>query len=154
MERPSDGRSDDRLTGTLYSGAVPEEQQTAPEDRQLAELDRPTVLREREHEPEPRPARAYPAEPETQTAAPQHPAPQLPVGQQPPVRPSGGGIFSNLNLNGPVPARVRPNIGEWGPTNLPSTKQKKRWRWLVPVLFAVAVIVVTVVGFFFWTMYR
>lgn len=63
-------------------------------------------------------------------------------------------VWSNLNLNGPVPARVRPSIGDWGPTGLPSTKQKKRWRWLVPVFFTLALIVVTLTGFYFWTLFR
>lgn len=63
-------------------------------------------------------------------------------------------IWSNLNLNGTVPARVRPSIGEWGPTGLPSTKQKKRGRWLAPVVFTVALVVLTLVGFFFWYLFR
>lgn len=127
-----------------------------PDDRSIAEQDRPTVLRERE---QPAPMRAYPEQtpaqplPAAQQAPPPVPAPPAPAPpaqqQKPPSK-----IFSNLNLNGPVPARARPNIGDWGPTDLPTTKQKKRWRWLAPVLFVVAIIVVTIAGFIFWTMYR
>lgn len=63
-------------------------------------------------------------------------------------------FWSNLNLNGPVPARVRPAIGEWGPTELPSTKQKKRLRWLVPIFFVLAVIAVVLAGWYFWMLFR
>ncbi|OYO12586.1 hypothetical protein BI335_14405 [Enemella evansiae] len=63
-------------------------------------------------------------------------------------------MFSDLNLNGTVPARIRPNIGAWGPTDLPTTKPKKRWRWIIPLLFVIAIIVVTIAGYIFWTMYR
>lgn len=63
-------------------------------------------------------------------------------------------LWSNLNLNGTVPARVRPNIGEWGPQRLPSTKQKKRGRWLAPVIFTLALAVITLVGWYFWTLFR
>lgn len=63
-------------------------------------------------------------------------------------------VWSNLNLNGPVPARVRPSIGEWGPVGLPSTKQKKRGRWLAPVFFSLAIAVVVLTGWFFWMQFR
>lgn len=63
-------------------------------------------------------------------------------------------LWSDLNLNGPVPARVRPSIGEWGPVGLPSTKQKKRWRWLAPVFFALALAAVVLTGWFFWLQFR
>ncbi|MDO5682599.1 MAG: hypothetical protein Q4G46_07215 [Propionibacteriaceae bacterium] len=63
-------------------------------------------------------------------------------------------MWSNLNLNGAVPARVRPTIGEWGPTGLPSTKQKKRGRWLAPVFFTLALIAITIAGWYFWTLFR
>lgn len=59
-------------------------------------------------------------------------------------------IFSNLNLNGPVPARVRPAIGEWGPKQVPSSKQKKRARIMVNVWFAVAILAVVALGYFFF----
>jgi hypothetical protein len=37
-------------------------------------------------------------------------------------------VFSNLNLNASTPPRVQPNIGDWGPGGLPSTRAKKRMR--------------------------
>ena len=44
-------------------------------------------------------------------------------------------IFSNLNLNGNTPPRVQPKVGDWGPDNVPTTKQKKRMRiWVGLVL--------------------
>lgn len=63
-------------------------------------------------------------------------------------------IWSNLNLNGPVPARVRPAIGEWGPRGLPSTKQKKRLRWLTPVVFVLVLAALVLLGWFFWTAFK
>lgn len=63
-------------------------------------------------------------------------------------------LWSDLNLNGTVPARVRPNIGEWGPVRLPSTKHKKRARWVVPVCFGLAIVVVVLTGWFFWLQFR
>lgn len=63
-------------------------------------------------------------------------------------------IWSNLNLNGPVPARVRPAIGEWGPQALPSTKAKKRGRWIAPLAFLAALVLLILVGWFFMTLFR
>lgn len=75
--------------------------------------------------------------------------------QPPPERPRWYvRVWSNLNLNGPVPARVRPAIGEWGPEGLPSTKQKKRVRWLTPVVFAVLLAALVLTGWYFWTVFR
>lgn len=59
-------------------------------------------------------------------------------------------IFSNLNLNGPVPARVRPAIGEWGPQSVPTTRSKKRGRIMVNIWFVVAVLAVLALGYFFF----
>lgn len=72
-----------------------------------------------------------------------------------PVRPrtTGGGLFSNLNLNGTVPSRVRPNISEWGPAGLPSTKQKKRVRWLVPSAFALIIVLIVIAECVFYQLY-
>ncbi len=54
------------------------------------------------------------------------------------------GLNSNLNLNGPVSPRVMPGLGEWGPVGVPTTRAKKRQRWvvigLVVLLFAVVVV--------------
>lgn len=105
-------------------------------------------------EPSPSPA-GSPAESAQSTAS----TPAVP----PPVRVEPDGprkksrvsrIWSNLNLNGPVPARVRPAIGEWGPQALPSTKAKKRGRWIAPVAFAAALAVLILVFWFFMTFYR
>ena len=79
----------------------------------------------------------------------QQPATQARISSRPRSR-----VWSNLNLTGAVPARVRPTIGEWGPTGLPSTKKKKRGRWLAPVFFTIALIAVVVAGWYFWTLFR
>ncbi|MGY4720462.1 hypothetical protein [Naumannella huperziae] len=54
--------------------------------------------------------------------------------------------FSDLNLNGPTPARVRPKLGEWGPTEVPGTKAKRRQRRLVPFVFAAALLMLFLTG--------
>ncbi|MVA75996.1 hypothetical protein GC722_08165 [Auraticoccus sp. F435] len=57
-------------------------------------------------------------------------------------------IFSDLNLNGSTPAQVRPGLGDWGPELVPSTRSKKRARWLVVLVFVLAVAVVAGVYWF------
>ena len=38
------------------------------------------------------------------------------------------GLNSDLNLNVGAPPRVRPGMGEWGPQEVPTTRQKRRMR--------------------------
>ena len=57
-------------------------------------------------------------------------------------------IFSDLNLNGATPPRVQPNIGEWGPEKVPSTKAKKRMRIWVGLVLLVAMIAIFLLGWF------
>lgn len=52
--------------------------------------------------------------------------------------------FSDLNLDGQSPLRAQPDRGEWGPLDVPSTRQKRWVRIVVPVV-AVAI----AVGLFF-----
>lgn len=47
-------------------------------------------------------------------------------------------VFTDLDLNGTVPARALPGIGEWGPTAVVSTRAKRRARWFAIVAFVVA----------------
>jgi hypothetical protein len=57
-------------------------------------------------------------------------------------------IFSNLNLNGSTPPRVQPNVGEWGPVKVPSTKKKKRMRiWASLALFG-AMLAIFLLGWY------
>lgn len=49
------------------------------------------------------------------------------------------GLNSNLNLNGRVPARTVPGLGEWAPENVPSTRSKRRMRWIVVGLLVLLV---------------
>ncbi len=44
-------------------------------------------------------------------------------------------VFTDLDLNKDTPVRVQPEVGEWGPTEVQPTAQKKRTRWLWPVAF-------------------
>ena len=57
-------------------------------------------------------------------------------------------IFSNLNLNGPTPPRVQPVLGEWGPANVPTTKQKRRMRIWVGLALLGAMIAVFLLGWY------
>lgn len=59
-------------------------------------------------------------------------------------------MFSDLNLDGSAPVRARPNVGEWGPVNVISTAQKKRLRVWTSVIFLVALVVVVLLGRYFY----
>lgn len=59
-------------------------------------------------------------------------------------------MFSDLNLDGSAPVRVRPNVGEWGPVNVISTASKKRVRVWTSVIFVVALLVVVLLGRYFY----
>lgn len=59
-------------------------------------------------------------------------------------------VFSDLNLNGQAPARVQPNLGEWGPNRVPTTKSKKRARVLVVVGYLAVVAALFVAGGYFY----
>lgn len=60
-------------------------------------------------------------------------------------------IFSDPDLHGQTPERVRPRLGEWGPSMVPSTRAKRRQRVLVSVGFVVALAVLAVT---WWLFYR
>lgn len=82
---------------------------------------------------------------------------------QPPVRPGvrqsmparpqqrRNRVFSNLNLNGNTPTRIRPRLGEWGPTDMISTREKKRQRWLVPLVCFLILLGVSLLWYYFYT---
>lgn len=63
-------------------------------------------------------------------------------------------ILSDLRLDGGAPIRVRPELGEWGPDRVPTTRQKKRQRVWVGIAFVVAVVVVFAVGYYFMTLLK
>ena len=56
--------------------------------------------------------------------------------------------FSNLNLNGRTPLRVQPKIGEWGPEQVPTTRQKKRMRVYVSIALPVAMLACFALGWY------
>lgn len=58
------------------------------------------------------------------------------------------GLNSNLNLNENASPRVMPRVGDWGPLDVPATRQKRRMRWWV-ILIVVAV-VAGLVGYGYW----
>ena len=57
-------------------------------------------------------------------------------------------IFSNLNLHGATPPRVQPAVGEWGPSKVPSTKQKKRMRFWVSLALLGSLIAIFLLGWY------
>lgn len=57
-------------------------------------------------------------------------------------------IFSNLNLHGGTPPRVQPTIGEWGPVEVPTTKQKRRMRIWVTLALLGALIAIFLLGWY------
>lgn len=62
-------------------------------------------------------------------------------------------IFSNLNLNGQAPVRVRPVIGDWGPEQVPTTKSKKRQRfWVGPALLLAMILIFLLGWYVYYTM--
>ena len=58
------------------------------------------------------------------------------------------GLNSNLNLNVGAPPRVRPQLGEWGPQEVPATRKKKRMRWWA--ILAVVLVAAAVSGYGYW----
>ncbi|MDR1354689.1 MAG: hypothetical protein LBJ43_00170 [Propionibacteriaceae bacterium] len=59
-------------------------------------------------------------------------------------------VFSDLNLDGDVPVRVRPDYGEWGSNLIDSTAHKKRHRGYAVIGFVVAVAIIVGVGYFWY----
>jgi hypothetical protein len=57
-------------------------------------------------------------------------------------------IFSNLNLNGTTPPRVQPNVGDWGPVKVPSTRSKKRMRIWVGLALLGVMIAIFLLGWY------
>lgn len=62
------------------------------------------------------------------------------------------GLNSNLNLNAGAPPRVWPKLGDWGPAEVPSTRQKKRLRWWVSLGFVAIAAVLFAYGWYVFTM--
>ncbi|HEY9292230.1 MAG TPA: hypothetical protein VIP98_13185 [Microlunatus sp.] len=60
--------------------------------------------------------------------------------------------FSNLNLNGHTPPRVQPEVGEWGPEKVPTTKQKKRMRIYVGIALPVVMLAIFLLGWYVYYM--
>lgn len=60
------------------------------------------------------------------------------------------GLNSNLNLNGRTPPRALPGLGEWGPEGVPSTRSKRRQRWIVAGLGVVVLAVVVLLEALLW----
>lgn len=57
-------------------------------------------------------------------------------------------IFSDLNLNKGTPPRVQPNLGEWGPELIPTTKSKRRMRIWVSLALTGALLACFLLGWY------
>lgn len=57
-------------------------------------------------------------------------------------------LFSNLNLHGEVPPRAQPNLGEWGPELVPTTKSKRRARIWAILAFVGALLACFLLGWY------
>lgn len=64
------------------------------------------------------------------------------------------GLNSNLNLNAGVPPRVQPRLGDWGPVEVPSTRQKKRMRWWAVLAFLATLLVIVGYGYYIYLQVR
>lgn len=67
-----------------------------------------------------------------------------------PVSMAGVGIFTDLNLDGRTPVRVRPKVGEWGPSGVPSTRAKKIGRIIAPIAFVLVMAALSALFYFFY----
>lgn len=54
------------------------------------------------------------------------------------------GLNSNLNLNEGATPRAMPRLGDWGPDGVPTTRSKRRQRWLT--LLVAVLVLAAVVG--------
>lgn len=61
-------------------------------------------------------------------------------------------VFTDLDLNAHVPARVQPRIGEWGPIRVPSTRAKKWARVFVGLAAFVVTGALFGLGYWVFTM--
>lgn len=59
-------------------------------------------------------------------------------------------MFSNPDLNGKVPLRVQPEVGEWGPLQVTTARTRSRHRALMPLLFLTIVCGLVRLGWHFF----
>lgn len=64
------------------------------------------------------------------------------------------GLNSDLNLNVGAPPRVRPQLGEWGPLDVPPTRKKKRMRWWTLLALVLVTAAVSAYGYWMYTLLR
>jgi hypothetical protein len=57
-------------------------------------------------------------------------------------------LWSDLNLNGATPPRVRPTLGDWGPLQVPTTRQKRRMRIWVGLALLGTMLAVFLLGWY------
>jgi hypothetical protein len=59
-------------------------------------------------------------------------------------------IFTDLDLNDQAAVRKQPELGEWGPAGVVTTRKKRRARWLWPVAAVAVAAVLFFVGYTMW----
>lgn len=64
------------------------------------------------------------------------------------------GLNSDLNLNRGAAQRVRPVAGDWGPSNVPSTRAKKVGRWLAVLALAAILTTLLLYGNHFYLLLK
>ena len=64
------------------------------------------------------------------------------------------GLNSDLDLNGAAPPGVIPALGEWGPEGVPSTRSKRRQRWLALLVLVLVLAAVIALGAFLYPSLR
>ncbi|MGV8908251.1 MAG: hypothetical protein ACOH1Y_04655 [Propionicimonas sp.] len=64
------------------------------------------------------------------------------------------GLNSDLNLNVGAPPRVRPQLGEWGPQEVPATRKKRRMRWWTILVVLGVTAAVSGYGYWMYTLLR
>jgi hypothetical protein len=55
-------------------------------------------------------------------------------------------FWTDLDLHGEVPARALPQVGEWGPQRMPTTRGKKALRLIVPGVLLLATAGIVILG--------
>ncbi|MDR1214070.1 MAG: hypothetical protein LBK54_08335 [Propionibacteriaceae bacterium] len=55
-------------------------------------------------------------------------------------------IWTDLSLHDRTPVRAQPEVGEWGPLRVVTTRAKRRWRWLTVIVALAAAAALFTVG--------
>lgn len=59
-------------------------------------------------------------------------------------------VFSDLNLNGDVPVRVQPEVGDWGPERVVSVRKRQSMRIMVTTALLSIMAALGYLAYFFY----